>query len=80
MKTMFLLFSHELSDDQINDAKEKLGVDEFHYLPERLQDMWSNIPPELDDILMYLDPIKEYIDFEHRKNDYILIQGFWSNI
>nr|WP_250543651.1 CRISPR-associated protein Csx20 [Methanocaldococcus lauensis] len=72
---MFLLFSHNLTDDQIKDAKENLKVDKFIYLPKELQNIWSNIPPEVEDITDYLKPIKEFLKNNANDGDYVLIQG-----
>ena len=75
MAKLFLLFSHKLTEDQINDAKESLKADEFVYLPEILQKIWSNINPEggLDKIP--LNKICEWLEKEAKKNDFVLIQG-----
>ncbi|CAB3288132.1 conserved protein of unknown function [Methanocaldococcus lauensis] len=75
MPKMFLLFSHNLTDDQIKDAKENLKVDKFIYLPKELQNIWSNIPPEIEDITDYLKPIKEFLKNNANDGDYVLIQG-----
>ncbi|CAB3289517.1 conserved protein of unknown function [Methanocaldococcus lauensis] len=75
MPKMFLLFSHNLTDDQIKDAKENLKVDKFIYLPKELQNIWSNIPPEVEDITDYLKPIKEFLKNNANDGDYVLIQG-----
>ncbi len=72
---MFLLFSHNLTNDQIKDAKENLKVDKFIYLPKELQNIWSNIPPEIEDITDYLKPIKEFLKNNANDGDYVLIQG-----
>ena len=70
---MYLLFSHKLTDAQIEDAK-KLGVDEFVYLPEDLQKKFSNVPPELENIKEYARDFEEFLK-DANVNDYILIQG-----
>ncbi|WP_456374209.1 CRISPR-associated protein Csx20 [Methanocaldococcus sp.] len=75
MPKMFLLFSHNLTNDQIKDAKENLKVDKFIYLPKELQNIWSNIPPEIEDITDYLKPIKEFLKNNANDGDYVLIQG-----
>ncbi|WP_456416624.1 CRISPR-associated protein Csx20 [Methanocaldococcus sp.] len=72
---MFLLFSHNLTNDQIKDAKENLKVNKFIYLPKELQNIWSNIPPEVEDITDYLKPIKEFLKNNANDGDYVLIQG-----
>jgi phosphomannomutase len=74
---MFLIFSHRLTPAQEREAIEKWDIDNFFYLPEKLQERWSNIPPELDreELFEYLDPIKEWIEEEAEEGDRILIQG-----
>jgi hypothetical protein len=75
MPKMLLLFSHKLTETQIKDAKETLKVDKFVYLPKELQELFSQIPPELPDLNEYLMPIKDFIAQKSNNNDYILIQG-----
>ena len=47
MRQVFLLFSHQLTPTQKDELKNKYKVDKIIYLPAELQDIWSNIPPEL---------------------------------
>ena len=75
MKNMFLLFSHKLTNEQIIDAKKVLKVDDFVYLPNDLQSLWSNVPAELESLKSYLLPLKEYIKNNAKKDDCVLIQG-----
>ena len=56
---MFLLFSHQLTDEQKKDAIENLKVTKFISLPEKLQKLWSNIPPEIESLGEYLNDIKK---------------------
>lgn len=72
---MLLIFSHQLTDTQIQSAKKDLGVDKFHYLPEELQYLWNRIPPDVEDINPYLKSITKWIDTMASKDDYILVQG-----
>jgi hypothetical protein len=72
---MFLLFSHKLTQIQIDDAKESLGVDEFIYLPNELQELFSQIPADLKEIQSYLEPIDMFLIDRAKKGDYVLIQG-----
>jgi len=48
---MFLLFSHELSTEQIQDAKDNLDVDEFDNFTLELKNIWANISPELETLV-----------------------------
>ena len=72
---LILLFSHKLTDEQIESSKNELNVKEFIYLPDELQNIWSNIPPKLNSIDEYLTPIKIWIKSVANDTDYILIQG-----
>lgn len=72
MKKLFLLFSHKLTNDQINDAKDRLNIIEYRYLPDNLQNIWSNIPEDDENIeMLFMDYIKENASI----GDYILIEG-----
>jgi hypothetical protein len=75
MKKLFLLFSHSLTPAQEKDAKESMQIEEFIKLPDDLQKLWSNIPPELTTLDNYLLPLKGYISNESTKDDVVLIQG-----
>ncbi len=73
--TLYLLFSHRLTEEQIQDAQSNWKVERFIYLPENLQELWSNIPPELPALTEYLTPIFRWIEKNAKKNDLLLIQG-----
>ncbi|WP_143156260.1 hypothetical protein [Caldanaerovirga acetigignens] len=60
---MFLLISHEIDEIQEKQAKELYGVRCFIRLPEELQEEWSNIPHEMDEVRDYISDIKEFIRF-----------------
>ena len=72
---MILIFSHSLTEEQINDAIGKLNITEFVYMPQILQDIWSNIPASVHNMKQYLSEIHNFIINNSSKNDYILIQG-----
>jgi hypothetical protein len=72
---MFLLFSHTLTPLQKEDAKKSFGVDEFVSLPPDLQDLWSNIPPEISNLKAYLKPIERFIKDNVKEGDVVLVQG-----
>ncbi|RLA78789.1 MAG: hypothetical protein DRG78_14305 [Epsilonproteobacteria bacterium] len=75
MKKMILLFSHKLSDEQKEEAKDKYRIEEFVYLSKELQQIWSNISPDLDSLSEVLKLIKEFTKQNANKNDVVLIQG-----
>ena len=77
MKKLHLLFNHTLTPEQIKNAKESLGVSKENIitLPENLNKIWSNIPPDCTlNLINHLKPIAEYFS-KQNKNDYVLVQG-----
>ncbi len=72
---MILLFSHQLTESQVNDAKENWDIDDFVSLPKKLQKIWSNIDPELESIKSDLLLFCDFIDETVNEGDLILIQG-----
>ena len=75
MKKLFLLFSHTLTPSQKEDARKSLGVEQFVSLPDNLQKLWSNIPPDLPNLKEYLTPIKNFLKENAKEGDIVLIQG-----
>lgn len=72
---MLLIFSHKITQSQIEDAKSALGVDEFLDLPQNLKNIWGSIDPYLDDLSDVLNDFKLWIKDNSTPSDYILIQG-----
>lgn len=75
MPNLFLLFSHRLTEAQEQDAQANLKVEHFVYLPDFLQNVWSNIPPEQEQLREYLQPIYNFLQNNARPNDFVLVQG-----
>jgi len=71
---LYLLFSHNLTPEQIQDAQENWQVAACIFLPKQLQDLWSNVPPELTSLKDYLQPIFEWLR-NAQAGDLVLIQG-----
>ena len=72
MRNMELL---NLTPDQIDDAYYSLGVRRFIGLPTNLQQLFSNVPPELPTLMEYLQPITQWLGTHVQTGDYVLIQG-----
>jgi hypothetical protein len=74
MKKMLLLFSHSLTPEQKEDAKKTLSVEEFISLPDDLQSLLSQVPPqgEIDETIHFFI---EWIKNHGEKGDFALIQG-----
>jgi hypothetical protein len=75
MPNLYLLFSHRLTEAQEQDAQANLKVERFIYLPDFLQNVWSNIPPEQEHLHQYLQPIYDFLQNNARPNDFVLVQG-----
>jgi len=74
-RPLFLLFNHQFTPDQEADARASLGVERVVKLPKDLQEIWSEIPPELEAISPRLDPIRRWLELQADPGDYVLIQG-----
>ena len=75
MGKMILVFSHKLTQEQKDDAIKNFGVKEFLSLPKELQNIWSNISPDIQTLEKLLEPIKEFIKNNSKKDDVVLVQG-----
>lgn len=75
MKKMFVLLSHTLSDTQIAEARTKFGVLEFVKLPANLQEAFSSVPPDLDDLSDFARPFMEFLSQNAGNGDLAVIQG-----
>jgi len=74
-RTLFLIFNHQLTQAQEDDARSSLGIDRIVPLPPEIHDLWSAIPPDLPEISNYLSPVREWIEASSKPGDYVLIQG-----
>jgi CRISPR-associated Csx2 family protein len=74
-RQMFLIFSHELTDRQLQESKERFGISKFVALDDELLFKWANVPPNLDVLDEYLDDITRWIDLNGQPGDYALVQG-----
>jgi len=75
MSDLFLIFNHEITSLQQEDARENLGVDRIVDLPPDLKKLWRRIPPDLEEIGKYLEPVKRWLSGHASQSDYVLIQG-----
>lgn len=76
MPKLFLIFSHQLTPDQITDAKQRLGAETIIGMPSHLKQLFSNIPPDIETLDFYLSPLVEWINENcQNSDDYVLIQG-----
>ncbi len=75
MARLLLLFSHTLTDAQRADAFSSLRVTDCLSLPDELQALWSDIPPDLDAVDEYLRPAEEWLQATATAGDLVLVQG-----
>lgn len=75
MPKMLLVFSHELTPEQIEDARNTLNINEFFPLPSNLQKLWQNIPPAEPSITSYMEHFRRFVKDNADNGDYALIQG-----
>jgi hypothetical protein len=73
--SLFLIFNHQFTSKQESDARSSLGVSNIINMPGDLQELWSNIPPELPKINSYLEPIRRWLTSRAKRGDYVLVQG-----
>lgn len=75
MKKFFVFTSHQLNEEQINDAKSKFDAQEFVYLPSALQEKWSNVPADLTSLDDFVKPFYKFLQENAKQNDVVMIQG-----
>ena len=75
MSKLFLFFSHRLTETQKKEAQEVLGVEEFVSLPQILQEKFSSIPPELENLDAYVQEFVKFLVQNGQPGDYVLVQG-----
>jgi hypothetical protein len=75
MSKLLLLFSHQLTEDQVKDAKATLNITEFIPLSSDLENLWKNIPATKPSLNDYLEPIRKWMKGHTDPGDYVMIQG-----
>lgn len=73
--TLFLLFSHTLTPEQLADAKQNWQVKRVVSLPDDLQAVWSNVPPDIGSIKDYIAPLSHWLGKQAKAQDLALVQG-----
>ena len=72
MKTMYVLMSHDITRQQMTDAKRAFGIQRFISLPT---DAWSQIPAETESVASSLLQLKAQLAAQAKKGDLLLVQG-----
>ena len=74
-KKMLLIFSHELTPKQKEEARQRFGVSKFLSMPNELYAKWSSVPASKGDLHSYLGDILKWIELNADDGDYALVQG-----
>lgn len=69
---MYVLMSHTITEQQMNDAQSTLDVEKIVTLPT---DIWSQIPAETESVESSLLPLKAQLATYAKKGDVLLVQG-----
>ena len=72
---LFLLFNHKLTPFQEADSRASLGIRRIVPAPPEIQETWSNVPPDLEGLTVYLRPVFAWLAGEAKPGDFILVQG-----
>lgn len=70
-----LVFSHELTDDQEDDLQSSWNITEVFVMPPQLRELWMNVPPHLQTLKNYVDPVVGWIEQKGSSGDIVLVQG-----
>ena len=71
----FLIFSHQLTQQQRADLHNNWQVREVIYLPPELASVWSGIPPDAVELKPLLRSIVSWLRAAANPRDLVLIQG-----
>ena len=72
---LILLFNHRLTARQEEDARDSLGISRITQPPADIRTIWSQVPPDIDELTGYLAPVFSWLAGVARPGDFVLIQG-----
>ena len=82
---VIVFLSHDLDMEQKKELKEKYGIEEIIFLPEKLQKIWSNVQcdenyeKDLEKLIIFMNKTLEKNDSlvtEAKKRGYVPLYGF----
>ena len=80
MKHKVIVFlSHDLDEIQKKELKERYEVEEIIFLPENLQQIWSNVYCD-ENYEKDLEKLKIFMNNNLEENDCIIAQGNWGYV
>lgn len=78
MAKIINLTNHAATGQQIADAVQTLGVAECVDLPPHLKKLWGEIPPGVDSVTEFVQPVLDWLGQVASKDDIIWAQGEWG--
>lgn len=72
---MYVVMSHQLTDNQVQEIYHRFDIKNIVYLPEPLKKVWGNIPPEGEWNPSWLQPVKDWLSEQMNEGDKIIVQG-----
>ena len=78
MAKIFNLTNHAATGLQIADAVQTLGVVECVDLPPQLKKLWGEIPPGIDTVVNFVQPVLDWLEQVTLQGDVVWAQGEWG--
>ena len=78
MSKVFVLTNHTTTEEQVADLKENWLIQEVCELPSELKKMWGTVPPEVEYVNDYIQPVLDWLQSECRTGDVVWVQGEWG--
>jgi hypothetical protein len=75
MSDLYLVFNHQLTETQAKAAVTQLKIRRIYSLPDGLQALWSQVPPDIPELAPYLSPVIHWLKIQANPFDHVLIQG-----
>ncbi len=72
---LLILLNHTLTDAQVDDARQHLGIATCHYPPAEVQARWQQVPAEVDTVGPHVQPCLDWLGAEGQPGDVVLVQG-----
>lgn len=72
MRKFFILMSHKITDNQVEQAKKEFGVSEFINISD---DAWSCINPSIESVKQSTQKYKDLLKLNAKSGDILLVQG-----
>lgn len=78
MSKLIVIMTHNVTPEQVSDAKEKLNIEGIVELPAELKSILSQVPSDLDDdgVAKHIAPLVQWIGEQIKdEKDIVLLQG-----